>query len=410
MKDKKREKLLIGAIGLFLILAVMPVTAYAVPGKINFQGFLTDSGGNPINNQTPGVDITFSIYDTCDSIVNGECMVITAAAVWNETHLDVEVVNGIFSVVLGISSALDASDLDGDRWLGVNVEGSGEMTPYQQLTSVAYALQASDLNCTNPSGCVSETELSFIPGDITAVTAGTGLTGGATEGAATLNADTSYLQRRVSGSCPPGESIRIISSTGTVTCEFDNDTGDITGVTAGNGLSGGGSSGSVTLNVGAGTGISVSANTVNADTSYLESNYLSQNGDTIVRSSSTTLFGVINNGTGGAIFGQTSSASSYAGEFWGKVRATGTIEADVGVKTPIYGGASYTLTSSGTPATQYVTPTHNFCALTLVSVNAANPNSQRWCKASPNTGGYGAWTLEARTGGGTTIECGFYCF
>ena len=51
-------------------------------------------------------------------------------------------------------------------------------------------------------------------------------------------------------------------------------TGDITGVTAGNGLTGGASSGSATLNVGAGSGISVTADAVaHADTSTLEGSY-----------------------------------------------------------------------------------------------------------------------------------------
>lgn len=64
-------------------------------------------------------------------------------------------------------------------------------------------------------------------GDITAVNAGTGLTGGATSGAATLSADTTYLQRRVSSSCIVGSSIRAINADGTVECQTDN-----TGITA----------------------------------------------------------------------------------------------------------------------------------------------------------------------------------
>ena len=62
----------------------------------------------------------------------------------------------------------------------------------------------------------------------------------------TFSIDTNEAQQRVSGSCGVGYSIRIINSDGSVTCEYDDvGTGDITGVTATGGLTGGGGSGSV---------------------------------------------------------------------------------------------------------------------------------------------------------------------
>jgi hypothetical protein len=59
-------------------------------------------------------------------------------------------------------------------------------------------------------------------GDISAVTAGAGLTGGATSGNASLAVDTAQIQARVVGSCPAGQSIRSIGSSGTVVCEADD--------------------------------------------------------------------------------------------------------------------------------------------------------------------------------------------
>jgi hypothetical protein len=64
---------------------------------------------------------------------------------------------------------------------------------------------------------------------------------------------------------------------------FNNDLpGDISGVTAGNGLTGGGTSGTVTLNVGAGTAIDVAADTVSVDLSELSTSTTNGDGDYFV--------------------------------------------------------------------------------------------------------------------------------
>ena len=129
--EKRTKKCLVGLVGLVLWLFLLSSVGYAqIPHKMNYQGYLTNAAGVPVNGT---LQMVFLIYNVSSG----------GTPLWTETH-SVTVSQGVYSAILGEGSTPNPINLPFDTtyYLGVRVGADPEMTPRKVLTSVGYAFRA----------------------------------------------------------------------------------------------------------------------------------------------------------------------------------------------------------------------------------------------------------------------------
>jgi hypothetical protein len=115
------------------------------PALIPFQGQLTDQAGVPLTPTAP-LTLTFRIYGTP---VGGEVL-------WDESHPNMAVIAGRFSVLLGLRNALPGpSAFSKTLYLGITVDDGDpatadvEMRPRQAIVPVIYATNSGNAQMLN---------------------------------------------------------------------------------------------------------------------------------------------------------------------------------------------------------------------------------------------------------------------
>ncbi len=124
---KKRSTIAI-PLTLFIVFYYASFAGAAIPRTINYQGVLTDAGGAAV------VDGAYNITARLYAAASG------GTSLWEETQT-VGVVKSTFCVVLGAAVELDLP-FDEQYYLGISVNGGGELAPRTALTALPYSMNS----------------------------------------------------------------------------------------------------------------------------------------------------------------------------------------------------------------------------------------------------------------------------
>lgn len=123
--------------GIVVLLLAAQALAGVTPSRLNYQGLLTDSNGRPLN--ATSVQMTFRIWDH-------PYFSDPTNLKWEETLL-VDVIDGLFTVILGDNIPIDAAVFDSSAsYLGIQIGSDAEGSPRTRLVSVGYSTRVETLD------------------------------------------------------------------------------------------------------------------------------------------------------------------------------------------------------------------------------------------------------------------------